>query len=483
MQVQQEIRNSTIVVFISKYSGVLIGILINSTLARLLSPKEFGVLSVVTVFITFFNILSDIGLGSGIVQNQNLTYRDLSDIFKLSAILSVVLALLFCLCAFGIASFYDNQEYIRICQMLSVHLFFSALAVIPRNLLVKEKAFKTLGFIDTSVALVTGLVAILLAWHQFSYYSMIWRSIFSSILVFSLYFTFSNLKLHKGMALAGARKIAGYSSYQFAFNFINYFSRNLDNILIGKFMGNASLGIYNQAYQLMIYPVSYLTNVITPVLHPILAKFQDNKTVIFQEYLKVVNILAKLGIPLSLFIYFSAEEIILIMLGNQWLGVIPILRILSFSVWVQMILSSSGSIFQASGRTDLLFLSGVLSAVMLVCSILVGVLYFKSVETTALLLVISFYINFLQAFYLLIKTVLKSSLLTFAQIFLRQVPQALILILLLLAFTHYDGKFIQISIVLSLFIKLTLLSATFLIFNFSFFETFIKRYLTKSLNR
>lgn len=483
MQVQQEIKRSTLIVFISKYSGVLIGILINSTLARLLSPNEFGILGVVTVFITFFNILSDIGLGSGIVQNQSLTARDASDLFKLSAMLSLALALLFSVCAFGIASFYDNQEYIRICQMLSVHLFFSALAVIPRNLLVKEKAFKTLGLVDTSVALSTGLIAILLAWQNFSYYAMVWRSIITSILVFSLYFFLSKLKLHKGLSFAGAKKIAGYSSFQFAFNFINYFSRNLDNILIGKFMGSASLGIYNQAYQLMIYPISYLTNVITPVLHPILAKFQDNKPVIFQEYVKVVNILAKLGIPLSIFIYFAADEIILIMLGNQWLGVIPILKILSLSVWVQMISSSSGSIFQASGRTDLLFLSGLLAAVFVVCSILTGILYFKSVEMTAVLIVVSFYINFVQAFYILIKIVLKSSLMTFARIFVRQVPQALVLGLCLFAFTYYDDQIAKISVVISISVKLVLLALSGLIFNYSMIQGYFRRYAARAAKR
>lgn len=92
----------------------------------------------------------------------------------------------------------------------------------------------------------------------------------------------------------GFRKIARYSGFQFAFNIINYFSRNLDNILIGKFMGNQNLGIYSQSYQLMMYPVANLTHVITPVLHPVLARFVDQPKIIFEEYLKVVNILAML---------------------------------------------------------------------------------------------------------------------------------------------------------------------------------------------
>ncbi|MCF2491094.1 lipopolysaccharide biosynthesis protein [Dyadobacter sp. CY347] len=468
MQIQQEIRKGTVIVFISRYSGVLIGILINSSLARLLSPSEFGVLGVVTVFITFFNILSDIGIGSGIVQNQNLDSRDTSDIFKLSVLLSITLAIAFFLFSYLIADFYSNKEYIKICQLLAINLFFSSIAVVPRNLLIKARAFKVTGLIDTCTALFTGIFAIFLALNNFSYYSMIWRSIVSSVIVFSLYYIFSGLKLQSKISLVGIRKIAGYSSYQFAFNFINYFSRNLDNILIGKYMGNASLGVYGQAYQLMIYPIAYLTNVITPVLHPILAKFQDNKPVIFQEYTKVAGVLATLGFPISIFIFFAADEIIITLLGRQWLEVIPILKILSFSVWLQMILSSSGSIFQAAGRTDLLFLSGFLSAVLTIASILFGIFYFKSLSVTATLLVVSYYVNFIQAFYLLISIVLKSSLWTFFKTVLRPLPMAITLAGVFILFNRLEAfTQISLSVVFTLLIKLGFLAITFMLFEFS----------------
>jgi O-antigen/teichoic acid export membrane protein len=480
MKVQQEIKRGAIIVFITKYSGILLGLVVNSVLARLLSPAEFGIVGIVTVFITFFNILSDIGLGSAIIQKQDFTNKDFSDIFKVSVLISVVLAIAFALLSYAIAAFYGDKIYIPISQLLAVQVFFSALSIVPKNMLIKTQAFKTIGLIDVGSAFLTGSLAIILAYQNFSFYSIVWRSIAYSVLVFGLYFANSGLKIQPGISFSGIRGVAKYSSYQFAFNCVNYFSRNLDNILVGKFIGNAGLGLYNQAYQLMMYPVSNLTHVITPVIHPILAKYQHNKTVIFQEYIKIVRILAILGLPISVFIYFSSPEIIHIFLGEQWTEVVPILRILSISIWIQMIMSSSGSIYQAAGRTDLLFTAGLLCGAIMVGSILFGVLYFKSLEQTAILLVIAFYLNFAVIFYVLINTVLQQSVFKFYTMLARQIPSVIVLILAYLAEQNLakDWTTGPSMLIISLGIKLCIMGLVTAIFNFPLIEPYVKKLST-----
>lgn len=475
MQIQQEIKQGTITVFITRYSGIIIGLIVNSVLARLLSPSEFGIVGVVTVFISFFNILSDIGLGVAIVQNQSLSNKDVSDIFKLSVFLSFGLAISFAALSYAIAWFYQNEVYIVISKLLAINVLFSALTVVPKSLLIKAKSFKAIGTIEVCISLITGILAIAMAQSDWSYYAIIWRSIISSIFVFIFFYYFSGLKLAQGFSLRGARKIARYSMHQFAFNFINYFSRNLDNILIGKYMGSQSLGIYNQAYQLMMYPISNLTHVITPVLHPILAKFQDNIKVIFTEYMKVVKVLTLIGIPISIFIYFSSEEIIYLVLGERWGEVAPILKILSISIWVQMISSSAGAIFQATGRTDLLFKLGLASASVLIAAIMMGTLYFKSLTITAYSLVASFLISFVLIFFVLMRYIFHKPAMTFFRVVASHFDSAFALIAALWFNTHYAN--FQIvdfkSALVSLFVKAAVSVIIFSIFNFRL----IRRYL------
>ncbi|MCE7058636.1 lipopolysaccharide biosynthesis protein [Dyadobacter sp. CY343] len=440
MGVQQEIKRGTLAVFLAKYSNILIGLGINSVLARLLSPSEYGTLGIVTVFISFFYILSDIGIGVAIIQNQDLTKKDISDIFKLSVLLSATLAISFFGLSYGIAWYFESEKYIPIGQLLSISVFFSSLSVVPKNLLAKEKTFKLLGTIEVSVAILTGVCVIILAKMGWSYYSIVWRSILTSIIVFFLYLHFSRFKIEKGFGLDGFRKIARYSFFQFAFNFINYFSRNLDNILIGKYMGNQVLGIYNQSYQLMMYPVQNLTHVITPVLHPVLARFRDQPKVIFEEYVKLVNILALLGVPVSILIFFASDEIITILLGAKWLSVIPVLRIFSVTIWIQIITSSAGAIFQAIGRTDVLFKLGLFSALTIISCILTGVIYFESLNAVAFTLSFAFFINFVVIFYILINKLLKESFINFLKPLFTQLPFAIVLILSLFAYQAIFGS-------------------------------------------
>jgi PST family polysaccharide transporter len=150
--------------------------------------------------------------------------------------------------------------------------------------------------------------------------------------------------------ITAIQKIFSYSLYQFLFNLINYFSRNLDKLLIGKYLGMNALGYYEKSYRLMMLPIQNITYVITPVMHPVLSDFQNDHNYLASSYEKIVRILAFIGFPLSIFLFFTAKELTLILFGSQWLPSVPIFQILALSAGIQIILSSSGSIFQAANR-------------------------------------------------------------------------------------------------------------------------------------
>jgi PST family polysaccharide transporter len=249
------------------------------------------------------------------------------------------------------------------------------------------------------------------------------------------------------------------------FNFINYFSRNADNLLIGKYLGTDILGFYDKAYKLMLMPVQNLTHVITPVLQPILSEYQDDKKFIFINYSKIVKLLGLIGFPSSVFLFFSAQDIILIMFGDQWLASIPVFNVLGLTVGIQMVLSSSGSIFQSANRPDLFFLSGLLSAVTMVGGILYGVFIGGTLEVIGWCLLISFIINFFQGFYFLIVKVLESSMVEFLKNFI----EPLIITMGLFSCYYLLANFIEMNAIWEFVVRAVLL---LLILGFQ-----IKRYL------
>lgn len=434
---------------ISKYSNVILGLIISAVLARLLTPEEFGTLALVTVFISFFNLLGDMGIGPAIVQRKELTDRDLSSIFGFTVIMGFLLSIIFFLSAPYISDFYKEPALIPLVKLLSLVIFFNVIRIVPSALNRKKLRFKEMAIVSVSIRVVTGTIAIIMAFKGFSYYSLVTQSILNGIFGFGIFFYLYPVKFTLFIKSGPLKKIASFSGFQFAFNFINYFSRNLDTILIGKFLGNAPLGYYNKSYSLMMLPVSNLTHVISPVLHPVLAKHQDDKEYIFKTYLRLLKLLALIGFPISVFLYYASPELIFIMFGEQWGKSIPVFQILAFTVGLQICLSSTGGIFQAINRTDLLFISGLLSAVLMVSAICYGVLIGESLESIGYGLLIAFFINFFQGFYMLFVLGLKQNFKLFLKILFLPLSGAIILGIILYAYSFFQIE----SRVINLIIK------------------------------
>ena len=404
-----DFKSGVIIIFITKYLNIILQLGLGAILSRLLTPSEYGVVAVVTVFITFFSLLSELGIGPAIIQKKNISEDDKSILFNITVLLGFLLSGIFYYFSYFIADFYKNNAYINIGKLLCLLILLNTILIVPQNILIREKRFKELGIIQIISSFTSGMVAIYLAYKGWSYYSIVIQSIVVALLQNILSFYKIKIKLVFNLKLDVLKEIWKYSLYQFLFNFVNYFSRNLDNILIGKYIGNSALGYYDKAYKLMLYPIGILTSTISSAIHPILAKYQDDYDIIFSSYMKIVKLLSVVGFPLSVYLYFSSYEIINILYGPNWNETVPIFKILSLSVFLQLILSSSGSIFQSTGKTNYLFYSGILSSVTMIFAIVLGIIS-KDLEKVAYFLVIAILINFFQAYYLMIRKVFKKSL-------------------------------------------------------------------------
>lgn len=412
----------------SQYLGIIISLIISAILARLISPQDFGIVAIATVIITFFGIFSELGIAPAIIQHKDLSKNDLAKIFSFTIWMGLFISLCFFAASWIIASYYDNDKLILICQLLSVNLFFAAINIVPNALLFKNREFRYIALRSIVVQLIGGIVAVSAALLGAGLYALLINPIFSGIIIFIISFRRYPQKISFSLGLDAMKKISSFSLYQFFFNVINYFSRNLDKLLIGKFLSLSLLGYYDKSYRLMMLPLQNITAVLTPVMHPILSQFQDDLHQLEQSYRKIVRFLAFVGFPLSAFLWFSAYEIMIFIFGNQWEPSVPAFRILALSVGIQIILSSSGSIFQAANSTKILFISGLLSAILNATGILIGILVFKSLESIAWCICISFSINFIQCYLLMYKVTFKISMKNFWLQFISPLILTIILI-------------------------------------------------------
>ncbi len=398
---------------LGRYAVYVVNLLSMMVLARIFTPEAFGTVAAIMVFFTFFQIMAEAGLGPAIINLDTLVPEDRNGLFGLTLMVGLVLAVIFTALAPVFLMFYGLPRVDEVVPYIAVSLIFFAACIVPNALLLREQAFFRFANAGLSAELIGTGITIYLAQLIDPLHALAARGATSAVTLFCVVWYFSG-KTEFGRPMPGSKfsaikPLLGFSGYQFGFNFINYFSRNLDNILVGKYMGANMLGAYDKAYQLMRYPLMLLTFAMTPAIQPVIRKHAGDLVKVEAIHRDFTFKLSLIGAAAGLAMFVLADWIVIIALGDQWLEVIPVVRILAIAIPVQVVLSTSGSFFQAMNRTDLMFMSGTLSAVVMVSAIAAGIIQ-RDIQLLCWSLVAAFHINFVQAYYYMYRKVFRAPL-------------------------------------------------------------------------
>jgi PST family polysaccharide transporter len=398
---------------LGRYAVYVVNLLSMMVLARIFTPEAFGTVAAIMVFFTFFQLMAEAGLGPAIINLDTLVPEDRNGLFGLTLTVGMVLAVIFTALAPVFLLFYGLPRVDEVVPYIAVGLMFFAACIVPNALLLREQAFFRIANAGLAAEVISTGVTIGLAQFIDPLHALAAKGAASAATMFCVGWYFSgNTEFGRpmpGSKFSAIKPLLGFSGYQFGFNFINYFSRNLDNILVGKYMGAGMLGAYDKAYQLMKYPLMLLTFAMTPAIQPVIRKHAGDPVQVESIHRDFTFKLSLIGAAAGLAMFVLADWAVLIALGDQWLEVIPVIRILAIAIPVQVVLSTSGSFFQAMNRADLLFLSGTLSAVVMVGAIVAGIIQ-RDIELLCWCLVAAFHINFVQAYYYMYRKVFKAPL-------------------------------------------------------------------------
>lgn len=413
---------------LGRYAVYAVNLLSTMLLARVFTPQDFGTVAAIMVFFVFFQLMAEAGLGPAIINTERLEVADRDGLFGLTLFVGAALTLLFASLAPVFLLFYGLPRVDEVVPYVAISLFFSAASIVPNALLIRDQAFFRIANVGLAGELITTPAVIGLSLIFDPLHALATKSAFSAGSSFFVAWYLS-AKTEFGCPMPGRKfsaikPLLGFSGYQFGFNFINYFSRNLDSILIGKYMGANALGNYDKAYQLMKYPLMLLTFAMTPAIQPVIRKHAGDREKVEAIHRDFTFKLSLVGAAAGLATFILADWIILIALGKQWLDVVPIIRILAIAIPVQVVLSTSGSFFQAMNRADVLFQSGTLSAIVMVAAIVNGIIA-RDIELMCWCLVGAIHLNFIQAYYYLYKKVFHMPL---RRHFVRMVPAAVIVL-------------------------------------------------------
>jgi O-antigen/teichoic acid export membrane protein len=347
--------------------------LITVLLARLLMPREFGLVAMVVVFSGFASLFSDLGFGPALVQRQDIEQRHYCSVFWLNVVFGIVLAGILAGASPLIAKFYREPRLIPIVLLVGLCFPINSLGLVQKASLTRQMDFRALGLIDIGNVTISGIIAIVLAWRGLGVWSLVCQMLCMTIFEVVGLWWFSSWRPRVSFDRTAIRELLGFSSHLTGFTAINYWYRNGDNLLVGKFFGSAALGIYSRAYNLMLLPLTQVTYVVSKVMFPALSRLQDDKARVRSIYLRSIAMIALITFPLMLGLLVVADHFILAIYGNAWAGVIPILRVFCVLGMVQSISSTAGWIFQSQGRTDWMFWWGIICALLSIGVMMLGV--------------------------------------------------------------------------------------------------------------
>lgn len=406
------VKKAVLLTALAKYSNVLIQLIFTMILSRILTPTEFGIVAVVMVFISFFSLLSDFGLGAGVIQNKKLSDRDVNDIFSCSIYLGLVLMMFFILLSYPIATFYNDTIYLKLCPLLSVSVLFGSFNMIPNAIMLKHKKFASIAKRTITSSILSSIFTIVLAMAGWGVYALCLNVVFSSLIIFIWNEASVRLRFYWIPSIMPIKSIWGYSMYQFASQFVNFFSRNLDNLLIGKIFTKADLAYYNKSHSLMMMPIMYIPGVITPVLHPILSEYQNDKMEIFVRFMRLIKPLCVIGFLISSICFIFGNEIILLMFGNQWDKAVRPFQILSIGLSTQLLPNFFGPIYNSLGDNKLLFKSTLLSSIIILSSICIGA-WMGNIIYVSFMVTVGYFVSFFVSFYILLRIAFSVPFLSF----------------------------------------------------------------------
>ena len=365
--------------FIGRFGSQGINFLISIVLARLVLPEEFGLVGMVMVIMGFANLVSEFGLTMALIQRRDVTEAHRSSVFWVSIGVGALLTAGFFFAADAISAFYDRPRLVTLTRVIALAFLLKSLEVVPRAVLQRAMDFDRLARAEIASTIVPGVVGITMAALDFKEWALVGQQLTRAAFLAGFIWVQSRWFPRQRFRFSAFRDLLRFSVGQLGFNVVNYWGRNLDELLIGQALGERDLGIYQRAYSLMLMPISQITAVITRVMFPALASIQDDKERVRRIFLRALALIAFAGFPALAGLIAVAEPFILTLYGDTWAGVVPILQILSAASLLQVVCNPVGWLYQSQGRTDWLFYWGLGGAAVFITGVSIGM----AIGTTA----------------------------------------------------------------------------------------------------
>lgn len=347
----------------------LISFLKLAVIARILSPSDFGIFGIATLILALFEILTEAGINVFLIQIKEDIKKYIDSAWVLSIVRGILLFVIILLASPFIASFFDTP------QSLGILIFIAFVPLIrgfinPAEIIFqKDLKFKYEFLFRSSIFFIDALAAIILIIITKSVYSLVFGLLVGALFEVAISFIaikpIPKFKIHKSYF----GEIFHRGKWVTAYGVLNYFGENGDNIVVGKFLGTSSLGLYQMAYKISILPISEVSDVINRVVFPVYSRIGDDINRLRKAFLKTTSLILFFSFFIGIIIFLFPKEIILIILGSKWISAAPVLQVLSLYGVLRAVNVALTSLFLAVNKQEYVTVMTFLRGVVLLLTI------------------------------------------------------------------------------------------------------------------
>ena len=342
-------------------------------LARLLTPEDFGLIAMVSVFTEFVNLFKDLGLSMATIQKKDITHGQVSILFWINVAMSCFLMLIAAAISPLVARFYGEPRLMLITIAIGSTFIFGGLIAQNTALMRRQMRFRALAIIEI-ISLAAGVTAaVIAASFGLSYWSLVVMMAVKGLANVVFVWRVSKWRPDWPRRNSDVRSMLVFGGSLTATNILGYFSKTSDNLIIGYALGPAILGIYTKAYGLLTLPMSQLNWPLRSVMIPALSRLQDEPKQYRRFFLQALSAIAVVAMPAAAFLFVAADEIVNILLGNQWGAVVTTFRCLAPAAFLCTVSFAPGWLFVSLGRAGTQFRLMMLSTPIMVIGFLIGV--------------------------------------------------------------------------------------------------------------
>lgn len=381
--------------FADSMLGQGITFFVGLVLARLLSPDEYGLIGIITIFITVFNSIVDSGFSNALIRKNDATDKDYNTMFIVNMCVSVILFGLMFIGAPLIADFFQRPELTNLCRVMGIVIIINALSIVQNTILSKRLDFKTKTKASFISSLTSGIIGISMAYAGLGIWSLVGQQISFRLLNTLCLWAFNRWFPNFTFSGTCFLEMWGFGWKLLVSGIIAQTWTQIYQVVIGKCYTPATLGQYTRAQQFSnIFSIN-LTSIVQRVSYPTLSKLQEDKFRLKLAYQKIIKITMLVTFTLMLGLAGCAKALVLVLIGDKWVECIPMLQIICFNMMLYPLHAINLNMLQVQGRSDLFLKLEIMKKIIAVIPILMGIfigIFFMLIGSFFIDL-ISYYLN------------------------------------------------------------------------------------------